>query len=179
VKAGKGRRNRKGRKVVVPLDPAVVAIFLAQRARCEARCQMAGVALPADGYVFAADGIGAVPWHPRTVSRWFAELRDDAGLAGTRIHDLRHFVISYLLESGVDLATVKDLVGHAAASRTTIDTYAHSRLDSRREATGILARILDLDTRPAAAAGGANVVPLRRERGAGAASRSGRGRPAG
>jgi site-specific recombinase XerD len=94
--------------------------------------------------VFAADATGQRPWHPQTVSRHFAKLCERAGLDGARLHDLRHFVVSYLLDAGVDLATVKALVGHAAMSRTTLDVYSHTRDEKKRNATGILARLLDL-----------------------------------
>jgi len=145
VEAGRGKRNRKGRRVDAPLDPAVTAILIAHRARCVARAALAGVELADDGYVFARDGVGGEPWHPQTVTRWFGRLRSRAGLDETRLHDLRHFVVSYLIASGVDLATVKELVGHSATSSTTLGTYAHSVTERKRQASGILARLLELD----------------------------------
>lgn len=148
VAAGRGSKNRKGKRNDVPLDPAVVAVLLAQWARCAARCELAGATLSPDAYVFAADGIGAVPWNPDSTSRRFARIRDEVGLDDTRLHDLRHFVVSYLLASGVDLAVVKELVGHAAGSATTLTTYAHAASENKRAATGILARLLELDAAP-------------------------------
>ena len=53
--------------------------------------------------------------------------------------------MSYLIASGVDLATVKELVGHSATSSTTLGTYAHSVTERKRQASGILARLLELD----------------------------------
>src|SRR5207244_4503766 len=49
VEAGRGKRNRKGRRVDAPLDPAVTAILIAHRARCVARAALAGVELADDG----------------------------------------------------------------------------------------------------------------------------------
>lgn len=166
VRRGKGKRNRKGGKQRVPLDPSVLAILLAHRARCEARCRLAGVELRADGYVFAADGAGNVPWRPDSTTRRVRRIRDAVGLTGKPIHDLRHFVVTYLIASGVDLVTVKELVGHAASSRTTVDVYGHALTSKTRAATGILARLLELDgaspgPAPAGPAG-ADVIPLRR-----------------
>jgi integrase len=144
VKAGQRRNNKKGRATIVPLDPSVVAILLAHRARAQARAAAAGGQLGLDAYVFASDALGRVPLHPRTLSRRLAKLHVRAGLTNTRLHDLRHFVVSYLLKSGVDLATVKALVGHAATSTTTVGVYGHADMEQRREATGLLARLLDL-----------------------------------
>lgn len=164
VVAGRGKRNRKGGKVVVPVDPAVLAMLMAQRSRAEARAALIGAPLPSTGYVFSTDPLGRRPWHPRTLSRHFSALRAKAGLDETRLHDLRHFVISYLLDAGVDIATVKELVGHSASSTTTLATYAHARTDSKRAATGILARLLELNPEPDDDSGQplAEVVPLRR-----------------
>lgn len=46
-----------------------------------------------------------------------------AGLAGTKIHDLRHTYASWLLQAGVPLAEVGKLLGHADPSTTQV--YAH------------------------------------------------------
>lgn len=173
VLAGRGAKNRKGKKNDVPLDETIVGVLLAQRARCAARCELAGVPLPEDGYVFAADGIGHVPWNPDSTSRRFARLRDEVGLDETRLHDLRHFVVTYLRRSGVDLDVVKKLVGHSMMSSTTEDVYDHLDQETKRAATGILARLLELGqppkpTPPDDAQPEAKIIPFRR-RAAGAA----------
>jgi hypothetical protein len=41
------------------------------------------------------------PMEPTNLSRSFARLRETAGLPGVRLHDLRHMVVSLLMELGV------------------------------------------------------------------------------
>jgi integrase len=159
------KRNRKGAKTVVPLDPAIVAILLAHRARREAICRSGGVVLSPKTYVFPGNPEGTAPLNPRTVSRHFAKYRDLVGIDEGRLHDLRHFVVSYLIDAGVNMETVKDLVGHSLTSRTTDEVYRHKvSLGPQREAVGILARLLDLssDDAPPPGRPGGNVVPIRR-----------------
>jgi integrase len=54
------------------------------------------------------------------------------GLTGTRIHDLRHSCATWLIESGVDIVTVKDWLGHD--SIVTTQLYAHSSAARKRAA---------------------------------------------
>jgi len=75
-----------------------------------------------NGWLFV--GQGSQPPHQNTVGhRWRATLKA-AGLAGIRLHDLRHFYASGLIAAGCDVVTVQRALGHAKAT-TTLDTYSH------------------------------------------------------
>ena len=67
------------------------------------------------------------PWGDRvgrtTVYDAFKEVCKAAGIADFRFHDLRHTFASHLVMSGVDLVTVKDLLGHAGINMTV--RYSH------------------------------------------------------
>lgn len=64
------------------------------------------------------------PPHQNTVGhRWRTTLKR-AGLAGVRLHDLRHFYASGLIAAGCDVVTVQRNLGHAK-STTTLETYSH------------------------------------------------------
>jgi integrase len=74
---------------------------------------------------------------PFTRSKWSLEwewrkARDAAGFAGMRYHDLRHTFASFLINEGVDLYTVGQLLGN----KTIPQRYAHLRLTTLRRAVG-------------------------------------------
>jgi site-specific recombinase XerD len=65
--------------------------------------------------------------------------RDAAGLAGLRVHDLRHAHASWLLAGGADLQVVKERLGHA--SIVTTQRYLHSLPTAGETALDALSRI--------------------------------------
>ena len=60
-----------------------------------------------------------------------------AGLAGLRIHDLRHSFASVGAWSGLGLPVIGKLLGHADAKTT--HRYAHIDADSSRRAADVIA----------------------------------------
>jgi integrase len=84
------------------------------------------------GYVFATGN--GTPFSPRNILRHFKSKLKEAGLPeSTRIHDLRHSFISWLLASGVPPKDVQVIAGHAQFA-TTMDIYAHIMPGANREA---------------------------------------------
>jgi len=59
----------------------------------------------------------------RIRARW-TETTTRVGLAGTRIHDLRHTAASLLIAAGADVKAVQSILGHASATMT-LDLYGH------------------------------------------------------
>ena len=59
-------------------------------------------------------------------------LRDDAGLRGLRFHDLRHTVVTRLLEAGEPDHVVESITGHL--SRRMLEHYSHIRLSAKKAA---------------------------------------------
>jgi integrase len=62
---------------------------------------------------------------------------------------LRHTCATLLLEQGVDLVTIKDLLGHAQI-HTTADVYSHVRLRMQRTAIESMGEALDSEDDPEA-----------------------------
>ncbi|MET8306067.1 site-specific integrase [Micromonospora sp. NPDC005173] len=77
------------------------------------------------------------PIEPTNLSRSFARLRETAGLPGVRLHDLRHTVVSLLMEMGVPPHVVQAIARHADV-KITLKVYAHANLDAMRQALGKL-----------------------------------------
>ncbi|MGB7296274.1 MAG: tyrosine-type recombinase/integrase [Candidatus Aminicenantales bacterium] len=59
-----------------------------------------------------------------------------ASITGLRFHDLRHTFASRLIARGVDIITVKELLGHSSVRIT--ERYTHSLSEQRRQAVGQL-----------------------------------------
>lgn len=62
----------------------------------------------------------------------FGRARDKAGFAHINFHDLRHSCASILINAGVDLAVIRDILGHATIKTT--ERYAHLQVDRQEEA---------------------------------------------
>lgn len=86
--------------------------------RCLAFAEQHGATLTVDSFVFSADPTGARPWLPNRVTKRFIQLRRRTGLGHFRLHDLRHFMATEMLGSGVPVPTVSQRLGHARASTT-------------------------------------------------------------
>jgi hypothetical protein len=100
------------------------------------RAQRCGTALDVGSFVFSNAADGSEPWYPDSMSRSFERLCAAEGLTGVRLHDLRHFVATQLLNAGVDVRTVAGRLGHRNAA-TTLNVYAHFLEDSDRAAADI------------------------------------------
>ena len=74
----------------------------------------------------------------KRVDRAWRGLHKRAGLQGFRFHDLRHHFASRLVQSGVDLNTVRELLGHADI--TMVLRYAHLSPDRLATAVEKVAR---------------------------------------
>lgn len=61
-----------------------------------------------------------------------------ADIKGMRFHDLRHTFASRLVEKGVDIETVRDLLGHHSILIT--QRYAHSSRERKRAAVELLSK---------------------------------------
>ncbi len=64
-----------------------------------------------------------------------------AGISNLRFHDLRHTFASRLVEKGVDVETVRDLLGHH--SITVTQRYTHSNDERKKAAVDLLSRELE------------------------------------
>jgi integrase len=108
------------------LEDATIRALREQRHVAEGRARACDVQLAPKAHVFARDPEGKEPWRPDSgATGRFMRLRDQLGLHGIRLHDLRHYVATHLLEAGVPVRAVSERLGHANAT-TTLGIYAHA-----------------------------------------------------
>ncbi|MFJ1644915.1 tyrosine-type recombinase/integrase [Streptomyces sp. NPDC088258] len=101
--------------------------------------ETAGTEWKDSGYVFTSpDG---APIEGSTLTRHFNTLLRRAVLRRIRFHDLRHSAATLLLEQGVELVVIKELLGHAHIG-VTATVYAHVRLRLQRDAIDTLSTAL-------------------------------------
>ena len=72
-------------------------------------CEAAGTTWQLSGHVFTIRGGKAID--AANLTRTFTALLREAGLRHIRFHDLRHSTATLLLEQGVELVVIKELLG--------------------------------------------------------------------
>ncbi|MEU6897881.1 tyrosine-type recombinase/integrase [Streptomyces virginiae] len=121
------------RRIALPTES--VHSLKSHQQRQEVERKAAGVSWKDSGLVFTTPTGG--PIDPANMTRRFGRFLDSAGLRRIRFHDLRHSTATLLLEQGVDLVVIKELLGHAHIG-VTAGVYAHVRLRLQRQAIDTL-----------------------------------------
>jgi integrase len=85
------------------------------------------------------------PFGPRNVMRHFKKVLKRAGLPeSTRLHDLRHTFVSFMLAENVPASVVQKIAGHASFS-TTVDIYGHLMDGAQKEAAKKLDKLFSAE----------------------------------
>ncbi|MBA7652916.1 Tyrosine recombinase XerC [subsurface metagenome] len=81
----------------------------------------------------------------KSVSRSFKTALRKSGIEKLRFHDLRHTAASWMVVNcGIDLVTVKEILGHSSIEMTMI--YCHPSQESKRRAVEGLEKILSAES---------------------------------
>ena len=114
-KSAKGRRS-------IALDPGTVDMLRDHRGRrLLYQIELDGV-YQDHGLVFSGPLGG--PLDPSVLTRNFEKLARKADLPGVRLHDLRHFHATLMLQEGTNPKIVQERLGHSSFA-ITMDTYSH------------------------------------------------------
>jgi integrase len=120
-----GRHTKAGKRRTVPIN-AVARYALLNRAR------------------FRAEHCPDAPWvfcdvkgvRIASVQRSFGTACERAGITDFRFHDLRHTCAAWLVQAGVPLTEVRDVLGHSTIKMT--ERYAHLAPENVRAALALL-----------------------------------------
>jgi integrase len=124
---------------VVPLDPGTCAVMRAHRRTQRLERLRAGERWTDTRKVFT-DELGA--WlDPGVVSKTFRELVAEAGVAPTRLHDLRHCAASLILASDGTMKDAQSVLGHSSMMLTA-NTYSHLYADQQAESASRVAALV-------------------------------------
>ncbi|GAA2849871.1 site-specific integrase [Actinoplanes cyaneus] len=134
------KTHRSARRIVLPRD--CITALRRYRTRQDIDRRAAADDWTERGLVFT-NTVGG-PLDPATVHRHHQTICELADVRYIRFHDLRHTCASLLLEQGVELVTIKDLLGHAQI-HTTADIYSHVRLRTQRTAIETIGDALNAD----------------------------------
>jgi integrase len=134
------RPTKTKRTYRVDLDTNCLKVLTAHIARAKARAEAAGVELGRSSFVFSDDPAGVEPWKPNWVTKQFIKYRTAVKL-NCRLHGLRHFMATTMLNAGVPITTVSARLSHARTS-TTLNVYAHAVPGSDAIAAEILSFVL-------------------------------------
>ena len=123
------------RRHVVDLDPDTVAVLAGHRDETANRSS------DTNRFVFSDDD-GITAWKPNRVTKAFGRHRRAAGLRPFRLHDLRHFMATEMLQAGVPIVVVARRLDHRRVS-TTLDRYGHVVPGGDAQAASTLRTIID------------------------------------
>ena len=132
------KTHRSARRITIPNECITSLRWYRRRQQIDQRD--AGDTWRDLGLVFARATGG--PLDPAYVHRNHHVICDLADTRKIRFHDLRHSAATLLLEQGVELIVVKDLLGHAQIN-TTADIYAHVRPRLQRQAIEAMSQALN------------------------------------
>lgn len=96
-----------------------------------AECLAAGADWENTDLVFTTPTGG--PVNPRNFLRVLQTSAKRAQVKGATIHAFRHSAASTLLDDGVNVRAVRDMLGHSSA-QITLDVYGHTLDDTARQA---------------------------------------------
>jgi integrase len=122
----------------IPLPQFLMDDLAEYRKQREAEKSVAGDVYDKRGFIICNE-IGR-PVESRTMQDVFKRLLKTAGVAKANFHALRHTFATRAVESGVDIKTLSELLGHADVS-ITLNRYAHSFDEQKRKAMAMMAGI--------------------------------------
>ena len=133
------------RRRTIDIPSQLVDVLFRRRDYLENVCDRIDIDLQPNSYVLSNDLKG---WYsPNMLSKNWRAVAEILGVKGTRnpvvkFHDLRHTFATVAISEGIDIKTVSSMMGHASA-KMTLDIYASSDPDAKRQAAAKMGDIYD------------------------------------
>lgn len=124
---------------MLTLAPSVVRLFRLQMIKQNGMRAKAGELWQERNLVFS-NAVGSYLSY-RTVYDCFKRLMAKIGSPDTRFHDLRHTYAVMAIQSGDDIKTVQENLGHATAA-FTLDVYGHVTAQMRQDSANRMERLI-------------------------------------
>ncbi len=131
-----GELKTKNSRRILPLPEMLKTELLKLKERNAGICKMLGVEIP-----YLCINEAGQMLTPNLCSHHFHYAAKAVGLNGMRLHDLRHTVVTYMLDAGESPRTVQEFVGHADPG-FMLRQYAHVLEKSKKQASDALMRNL-------------------------------------
>ena len=95
---------------------------------------------PDNPYMFPSPATGGM-YYPDTINSLHEKILKGAGLKHLRLHDMRHTAASLMLQNGVDIKTVSEMLGHYDAG-FTLRTYTHTTAHQQKLAADMMGSLV-------------------------------------
>ncbi len=116
--------TKTGQKRRIGLDDYTVELLRDYRARCASQCRSLGLELDRSAFLFSTRLTSPCRSGLTPSSQRYRRLAVRNNLRSTRLHSLRHYSATELLNAGVDLRTVAGRLGHGSGGGTTLRFYS-------------------------------------------------------
>lgn len=74
-----------------------------------------------------------IPADPRSYQRYYKKVLEKANVTYRKFHTIRHTFATRILEMGIDIKTISELLGHSSVINT-LNIYAHSLMEQKKHA---------------------------------------------
>ena len=131
-------KTKAGRRTI-PLPPKMQEVLKIQRRRQRADKIAAGKDWVPNDLVFCTET--GTPYEGRNLARVLHRTLKEIGLPPMGVHALRHTFATRAVESGMELRTLSEILGHTKVS-LTLQIYAHSTMETKVEAMNCIEKYL-------------------------------------
>ena len=123
----------------VAMTPKLASFLREYRAEREQLYRELGKELTLDDLVFTS--VDLKPLNPSVLTHAFSRIAKQAGLNGTRFHDLRHTFASLMFLRGAKPKVISEALGHSSVA-FTMDVYSHIIEGMQSDAMALLDEVL-------------------------------------